>query len=313
MEQVTEFQHVTVLLNEAIEALNIDPDGTYIDGTFGRGGHSRLLLEKLGQNGRLIAFDRDLKAIEEAQKIKDPRFTIIHRPFSELTATLESFDLIGKIDGMLFDLGVSSPQLDDPERGFSFMKKGPLDMRMDATKGITAQEWIAQTDEDTMQFVFKTFGEERFAKKIAHLIVEARTDTPFVTTTDLAQFIANNMPFKDQHKHPATRIFQAIRIVINSELDEVKQVLDSTLTLLKSGGRLSVITFHSLEDRLVKQFITQESKPPAYPKGLPLTETQIQLMSQVKLKFIGKMKPSPIEIDQNPRSRSAMLRIAERI
>lgn len=311
--QIETHQHITVLLQEAIDALEVNPDGVYVDGTFGRGGHSRLLLEKLSPKGRLIAFDRDLRAIEAAKQISDSRFMIVHRPFSQLPATLESLGLVGQIDGMLFDLGVSSPQLDDPERGFSFMKKGPLDMRMDTTQGITAQEWIAKTDAETMQFVFKTFGEERFAKKIAHAIVDVRTETPFVTTLDLAQFIANQMPFKDRHKHPATRIFQAIRIAINSELEEIKQVLESSLTLLKQNGRLSVITFHSLEDRIVKQFIAQESKPKAYPKGLPLTESQIQAMNQVKLKSLGKQKPSTLEIEQNPRSRSAILRIAQRL
>lgn len=313
MDLSDSFQHITVLLNEAIDALHIHPDGIYIDGTFGRGGHSRLLLEKLGSRGKLIAFDRDLCAVEEANKIADPRFSIIHRPFSEISQALESLGLIGKIDGILLDLGVSSPQLDDPERGFSFMKKGLLDMRMDTTKGITAQEWIATTDEETMSFVFKTFGEERFAKKIARLIVTAREETPFITTLDLAQFIADHMPFKERHKHPATRIFQAIRIAINGELDEVKRVLETSLDILKPKGRLSVITFHSLEDRLVKQFIAQESKPKSYPKGLPLTNDQIQSMSQVKLKSLGKMKPSLSEIESNSRSRSAILRIAERL
>ncbi|NVO99296.1 16S rRNA (cytosine(1402)-N(4))-methyltransferase RsmH, partial [Photobacterium damselae subsp. damselae] len=272
-----QFEHVSVLLHESVDGLAIKPDGIYIDGTFGRGGHSRLILSKLGENGRLYSIDRDPQAIAEAQKIDDPRFNIIHGPFSGMEKYMEERDLIGRVDGILLDLGVSSPQLDDAERGFSFMRDGPLDMRMDPTSGQAASEWLATADASDIAWVLKEFGEERFAKRIARGIVEHREDPekePLTRTLQLANLIAQVSPFKDKHKHPATRSFQAIRIYINSELDEIATALNGAVNILAPGGRLSVISFHSLEDRMVKRFMRNKSKGPEIPAGLPLTEEQ---------------------------------------
>ena len=245
-------EHITVLLHEAVEGLAIKPDGIYVDGTFGRGGHSRLILQQLGPNGRLIAIDRDPQAIAEAAKIQDPRFEIVHGPFSGIASYLDERGLLGKVDGFLLDLGVSSPQLDDAERGFSFMKDGPLDMRMDPTSGQSAAEWLARADVDDIAWVLKTFGEERFAKKIGRAIVHDRVEKPFTRTRQLAELIARLIPNKEKNKHPATRSFQAIRIYINSELEEVERAMEGALTVLAPAGRLAIISFHSLEDRLVK-------------------------------------------------------------
>ncbi|XKM13076.1 16S rRNA (cytosine(1402)-N(4))-methyltransferase RsmH [Orbaceae bacterium ac157xtp] len=307
------YQHKTVLLNEAVEALAIKADGIYVDGTFGRGGHSRLILEHLGSNGRLIAIDRDPKALEEAGKIADPRFTIIHGEFSNVQQYIEQLGLSGKIDGFLLDLGVSSPQLDDPERGFSFMRDGPLDMRMDSSKGLSASEWLQQSREEDIAWVLKTFGEERFAKRIARAIVAQNAVAPLTRTLDLANLVAQASPVKDRHKHPATRTFQAIRIYINSELEEVEMALKASIDILAECGRLAVISFHSLEDRIVKQFIVKQSKGPEVPRGLPLTQDQIKSLGQSTLKSLGKVKPTVDEIEQNARSRSAILRIAEKV
>lgn len=307
------YQHKTVLLTEAVDALAIKQDGIYVDGTFGRGGHSRLILEKLGPNGRLIAIDRDLNAIQVAKEIDDPRLTLVHGPFSQVANYVEELGLTGKIDGFLLDLGVSSPQLDDPERGFSFMRDGPLDMRMDCTKGMSASEWLMQSSEEDIAWVLKTFGEERFAKRIARAIVEQNQQKTLTRTLELANLISNASPIKERHKHPATRSFQAIRIYINSELEEVESALRGSLEILNDHGRLAVISFHSLEDRIVKQFIAKQSKGPDIPKGLPLTEEQIKKYGSCTLKSLGKEKPSKQEIDDNARSRSAILRIAERI
>ncbi|WVD65018.1 16S rRNA (cytosine(1402)-N(4))-methyltransferase RsmH [Orbus sturtevantii] len=307
------YQHKTVLLHEAVNALAIKSDGIYVDGTFGRGGHSRLILEKLGPNGRLIAIDRDTKARQEASTINDPRFTFIHGEFSNIKSYIEKLGLIGKIDGFLLDLGVSSPQLDDPERGFSFMRDGPLDMRMDLTKGISASEWLMQSNEDDIAWVLKTFGEERFAKRIARAIIAQNQQSPLTRTLELATLISNASPIKERHKHPATRSFQAIRIYINSELEEVEQALKNSLDILADSGRLAIISFHSLEDRIVKQFMAKQSKGPDIPKGLPLTQEQIKQYGVCSVRLLGKMKPSREEIEVNPRSRSAILRIAERI
>lgn len=306
-------KHVTVLLNEAVEGLAIKPNGIYIDGTFGRGGHSRLILSQLGKQGRLIAIDRDPRAIAEAQTIIDPRFQIIHRPFSEIPIVCEQLELVGKIDGILLDLGVSSPQLDEAERGFSFMRDGPLDMRMDTTRGLSAMEWLAQVSVDDLAWVLKEFGEERFAKRIAQAIVSYNQSAQqkISRTLELAQIIADAVPFKDKHKHPATRSFQAIRIFINSELDELETVLNSALEVLAPEGRLSIISFHSLEDRMVKQFMRKKSKGESVPKGLPILESE--LTRNIPLKTIGKaIMPSEKEIEANPRARSAVLRIAEK-
>lgn len=304
--------HITVLLHEAVGGLAIRPDGIYIDGTFGRGGHSRLILSQLGPQGRLIAIDRDPQAIAEAATIDDPRFQIVHGPFSNVQQYVEELGLTGKIDGFLLDLGVSSPQLDDAERGFSFMHDGPLDMRMDPSSGFSAAEWLQKAEAEDIAWVLKTFGEERFAKRIARAIVERNQSEPMTRTRELAELVAAASPVKEKHKHPATRTFQAIRIYINSELEEIERALDASLTILAPGGRLSVISFHSLEDRIVKRFIRRQSKGPEIPDGLPLTEAQ--LAGGKKMLTIGKaIKPSEEEIAQNARSRSSVLRVAERM
>ena len=312
-----QFEHVSVLLHESVDGLAIKPDGIYIDGTFGRGGHSRLILSQLGENGRLYSIDRDPQAIAEAQKIDDPRFTIIHGPFSGMEKYMEERDLIGRVDGVLLDLGVSSPQLDDAERGFSFMRDGPLDMRMDPTSGVSAADWLAEAEADDIAWVLKEFGEERFAKRIARGIVAYREDPenePLTRTTQLAKLIADVSPFKDKHKHPATRSFQAIRIYINSELEEIETALKGAVNILATGGRLSVISFHSLEDRMVKRFIRKQSKGPEVPAGLPLTEEQIKALGSADLKPVSKaIKPSKNEVSDNARSRSSVLRLAERL
>lgn len=304
--------HITVLLDEAVNGLNIKPDGIYVDGTFGRGGHSRHILSQLGPKGRLLAIDRDPQAIAEANTIHDPRFQILHGPFSKLAEMMEEQGLTGQLDGVLLDLGVSSPQLDDAERGFSFQKDGPLDMRMDPSSGQSAAQWLAHAELDDIAWVLKTFGEEKFARRIARAIVHDRATTPYTRTRPLAEMIARVSPSKDKHKHAATRSFQAIRIYINSELEEIEQALAGSLSVLKPGGRLSVISFHSLEDRLVKRFIRRQEQGPEIPPGLPLTEAQ--LASHRLLKSIGKaQKPSAAEVAANPRSRSSVLRVAERL
>ena len=311
-------EHITVLLHEAVNGLALKENGIYIDGTFGRGGHSRFILSQLSSNSRLIAVDRDPRAIAEAHKIQDSRFQIEHNSFSHIPEICDKLNLVGKIDGILLDLGVSSPQLDEAERGFRFMKDGPLDMRMDTTQGLSAEEWLKQVSIEDLTWVLKTFGEERFAKRIATAIVDfnksaVKNGTEFLSrTSQLAELISQAVPFKDKHKHPATRSFQAIRIFINSELDELESLLNSALDMLAPEGRLSIISFHSLEDRMVKHFMKKQSKGEDIPKGLPLREDQIQ--RNQKLRIIGKaIQPSDAEIQANPRSRSAILRVAERI
>lgn len=306
-----DYQHKTVLLNEAITALAVKKDGIYVDGTFGRGGHSNLILTQLGEKGRLIAIDRDERAQQVAEKVNDPRFTFVHGEFSKTCEYINEMGLSGKIDGFLLDLGVSSPQLDDPQRGFSFMRDGPLDMRMNTCSGLTASEWLLNSDEDHIAWVLKTFGEEKFAKRIARAITEQNQIEPIIRTLELAKIIEDATPKKDKHKHPATRSFQAIRIYINSELEEVEQALNGSLSMLSERGRLAVISFHSLEDRIVKQFISKQSKGPQLPAGLPLTQEQIKQYGSATLTSLGKIKPSQYEIEENPRSRSAILRVAE--
>ncbi|RUO78537.1 16S rRNA (cytosine(1402)-N(4))-methyltransferase [Pseudidiomarina taiwanensis] len=306
-------QHVSVLLHESIDALAIKPDGIYLDATFGRGGHSRAILSQLNNNGRLIALDRDPTAIAAATEFADDsRFQIIHTPFSALAQVLTDLHLHQQLDGILFDLGVSSPQLDDAERGFSFMREGPLDMRMDTTQGETAADFVNHADAEHIAQVLRDYGEERFAWRIAQAIVAQRQQQPYQTTRELAETIAAAVPFKDKHKHPATRSFQAIRMYVNRELDEITQALKAALTGLKVGGRLVVISFHSLEDRLVKRFIRAASTPAKLPAGIPLRDDQIQ--SNLSLRKIGKaQKPSSTEIKANPRARSSVLRVAERL
>lgn len=306
------FKHTTVLLDEAVNGLNIREDGIYIDGTFGRGGHSRLILSQLGEKGQLIAIDRDPQAIAAAAEINDPRFSIVHGPFSALAEYVEERGLTGKIDGVLLDLGVSSPQLDDAERGFSFMRDGPLDMRMDPTRGQSAAEWLMSAEEADIAFVIKTYGEERFGKRIARAIVARNRDQPMTRTKELATVIAAAMPVKDKFKHPATRTFQAIRIWINSELEEIDTALKGALSVLSPGGRLSIISFHSLEDRLVKRFMRDQSRGPQVPAGIPMTESQLKALGGRELKTLGKLIPGEAEVNENPRARSSVLRIAER-
>ena len=306
------FKHTTVLLDEAVNGLNIREDGIYIDGTFGRGGHSRLILSQLGEKGRLIAIDRDPQAIAAAAEITDPRFSITHGPFSALAEYVAERDLVGKIDGILLDLGVSSPQLDDAERGFSFMRDGPLDMRMDPSRGHSAAEWLLHAEEADIAFVLKTYGEERFSKRIARAIVERNREQPMTRTRELAEVISVAMPVKDKFKHPATRSFQAIRIWINSELEEIDIALKGAVEVLAPQGRLSVISFHSLEDRLVKRFMRDQSRGPQVPAGIPMTEHQLRALGGRELKLLGKMSPGDAEVSENPRARSSVLRIAEK-
>lgn len=305
--------HISVLLAEAVDGLNIDPDGCYIDCTFGRGGHSSLILSQLSKQGRLLAIDRDPSAIAAAEKFKDDeRFHIEHQGFAHLADIAEQHELMNKVDGILLDLGVSSPQLDEAERGFSFMKDGPLDMRMDTTRGQTAAQWLAVADVEDITWVLRTFGEEKHAWRIANAIVDAREETPFIRTSQLAKLIKTTAPQREIKKHPATRSFQAIRMYINSELEQIEKALAASLDVLNEGGRLVVISFHSLEDRLVKQFMRKHSQGKQVPRGLPVSETELN--KGKKLQLIGrKLKPSKTEVEINVRSRSSVLRIAQRL
>ncbi|VFP84113.1 Ribosomal RNA small subunit methyltransferase H [Candidatus Erwinia haradaeae] len=307
------FKHIPVLIDEAVNGLNIQPNGIYIDGTFGRGGHSRVILAQLGAGGHLYAMDCDPQAIIAASELTDSRFTIIHGFFSSMAKCMEARGLTRKIDGIILDFGMSSPQIDDAQRGFSFMRDGPLDMRMDPTCGKSAAIWLRYAKEKEISLALRTFGEERFSKRIAHAIVQRNQERLIVRTADLANVINTAIPRKDTFKHPATRSFQAIRIVINNEIEEIKQVLHGALNILKDGGRLSIITFHSLEDRLVKRFIRSHSGRVQIPNGLPISETQIHLLEMHHLKEICKITPSRAEVISNPRARSAVLRVAERI
>lgn len=305
--------HISVLLNEAVDGLAITDNGCYIDCTFGRGGHSSLILSKLSDKGRLIAIDRDPTAIAAAEKFKDDsRFLIEHQGFAALADIAEQHNLTGKVDGILLDLGVSSPQLDEAERGFSFMKDGPLDMRMDTSKGQTAAEWLAVADVEDITWVLRTFGEEKHAWRIANAIVDSRDESPLTRTGELAKLIKTTAPQREIKKHPATRSFQAIRMYINSELDQIEKALAASLDVLAEGGRLVVISFHSLEDRLVKQFMKKHSQGKKVPRGLPISEAELN--KGKKLALIGrKLKPSKTEVEENVRSRSSVLRIAERL
>ncbi len=302
-------QHLPVLASEAIGALAINPDGVYVDGTFGRGGHSRLMLEKLSDRGRLIALDRDPAAIEAGRAIVDARLTLVRAPFSRLAEVLDELG-VDKVDGILLDIGVSSPQLDEAGRGFSFRLEGPLDMRMDPDSGISAADWVAQAEEDEMVEVIRRYGEERFARQIAHAIAAARKISPIRTTSELAQIVAGAVRKREPGQHPATRTFQAIRIFLNRELEELEAVLPVCVQRLKPGGRLAVISFHSLEDRIVKRFMRDEERGPELPRGLPVRAADI---APGRLKRVGKaMRASGEETDMNPRARSAVLRAAER-
>src|SRR6266850_337495 len=297
--------HEPVLLNEAIDALAIRREGTYVDGTFGRGSHSRAILERLGPQGRLIALDRDPEAERAAQEIRDPRFTFVRSAFSALSQALGE----RQVQGMLFDLGVSSPQLDDPRRGFSFRTDGPLDMRMDPMQGESAAEWLAMAEEKTIREVIRDYGEERFAKQIAASIVAARGREPLVRTGQLADLVAKAVRTREPGQDPATRTFQALRIHVNRELEEVSVMLPQAAAHLAEEGRLAVISFHSLEDRIVKRFLQRAARPEV-PRGLPLREAE---MPQPTLRLIGRAtRASEAETRRNPRARSAILRVAAR-
>jgi len=299
----TPWQHTTVLLSEAVDALDLQPDGTYIDATFGRGGHTRLMLSKLSDKGRVIAFDKDPEAIAAAQQIQDPRLSIRHEGFAHLGDLPPA-----SVDGVLMDLGISSPQVDNPARGFSFRHDGPLDMRMDTTRGQSVQEWLAEADIQHIAEVIREYGEERFAVQIAKAIDARRQERGVPSsTTELAQLVADTVKTREPGKDPATRTFQAFRIFINAELEELQQALDATLHVLRPHGRLAVISFHSLEDRIVKQFIAQHARE-VYDRRAPFAPPQV-----MDFKAVQRIKPSEQEIANNPRARSAILRVAERL
>ncbi len=299
----TPWQHTTVLLSEAVDALDLQPDGTYVDATFGRGGHTRLILSKLSDKGRVIAFDKDPEAVAVAQQIQDPRLSIRHEGFAHLGELPPA-----SVDGVLMDLGISSPQVDNPARGFSFRHDGPLDMRMDTTRGQSVQEWLAEADIQHIAEVIREYGEERFALQIAKAIDARRQERGVPTSTaELAQLVADTVKTREPGKDPATRTFQAFRIFINAELEELQQALDASLQVLSPGGRLAVISFHSLEDRIVKQFIAKHSRE-VYDRRAPFAPPQV-----MALESIGRIKPSVQEVAANARSRSAMLRVAQRL
>jgi len=299
----TPWQHTTVLLSEAVDALDLQPDGTYVDATFGRGGHTRLMLSKLSDKGRVIAFDKDPEAVAAAQQIQDPRLSIRHEGFAHLGDLPHA-----SVDGVLMDLGISSPQVDNPARGFSFRHNGPLDMRMDTTRGQSVQEWLAEADIQHIAEVIREYGEERFALQIAKAIDARRQERGVPTSTaELAQLVADTVKTREPGKDPATRTFQAFRIFINAELEELQQALDATLHVLRPHGRLAVISFHSLEDRIVKQFIAQHARE-VYDRRAPFAAPQV-----MDFKAVQRIKPSEQEITSNPRARSAILRVAERL
>jgi len=304
-----ELAHTTVLLHEAIDALAIKPDGIYLDGTFGRGGHSARILEQLGDGGRLIALDKDPAAIAEGKTWSDARFCIVHRGFAQLTEVLREQN-VEKVDGILLDLGVSSPQLDEAGRGFSFRFDAPLDMRMDTSSGMTAAEWLATVDEGLLAEVIRDYGEERFAKRIAKAVVAARAVQPIETTWQLVELVGKAVRTREAGQNPATRTFQAIRIYLNQELEELAQVLPECVTHLKAGGRLAVISFHSLEDRMVKQFMREMSEGDKLPRGVPIRASEVP---PGRMKLVGKaVRPGADELEANPRARSAVMRVAER-
>ena len=308
------FNHITVLLDEAVEALAVRADGCYLDGTFGRGGHSRLILSKLGPQGRLLGFDKDPQAIATGQALaaEDGRFVIVQRSFAELGAETLERGINGKVNGILLDLGVSSPQLDDPERGFSFMNDGPLDMRMDPSRGVSAAEFIASASAEEIARVFKEYGEERFAKRMANAVVARRETQPFERTADLAEVLKVANPAWEKGKNPATRAFQGLRIHVNNELGDLEAGLEAALDALEVGGRLVVISFHSLEDRIVKLFMRKLVKGEGdnLPRNLPVQHKHFE----PKIKLIGKAQfASEAELKANPRSRSAVMRVAEKL
>lgn len=297
---------------EAVDALQVRPDGIYVDGTFGRGGHSREILRRLGPDGRLLGIDRDPQAIASGEALakEDARFAIAHGEFVELSMLVDARGWTGRVNGLLLDLGVSSPQLDDPARGFSFMREGPLDMRMNPQAGESAADFLAKASAEDLEAVFRDLGEERFSRRIAQAIVRARSNRPLQTTTELAELVAASVPAREAGKNPATRVFQALRIYVNRELEQVADVLAQVLAVLAPGGRLAVISFHSLEDRIVKRYVQYHERGPEVPRGMPMLPQAFA----PQLRAVGKMiKASDAEVDQNPRARSAVLRVAERL
>ena len=305
-------EHTTVLLKEAVEALVTDADGFYVDGTFGRGGHSAKLLSKVSENGIVLAIDKDLQAIESGRERfkQDSRLRLVHGSFADMSNFVDDQAHMGKVSGVLLDLGVSSPQLDEADRGFSFMRDGPLDMRMDTSAGLSAAEWIASAEEQEISRVIKEYGEERFARRMASAVVRERSKTPITRTVQLASILAAAHPAWERGKHPATKAFQAIRIFINRELDDLEVLLSRVVDLLQVGGRLVVISFHSLEDRRVKRFIRDQERGIKLPKNLPVRDVE----RGVRLKKVGKaVKPTDLEVGDNIRSRSAVMRVAERV
>jgi len=308
---VNEHHHVPVLLEEALQALQVKQDGVYVDATYGRGGHAREILQRLGAHGQLLVFDRDPQACEDARRKfgADARMKITQGPFSLLERTIDNLGLAGKINGILFDLGVSSPQLDDARRGFSFRADGSLDMRMDPQAGESAADWIRRAEENEIARVIREYGEERFAKRIARAIVSERDIEPITTTRRLAEIVARAVPSREKNKDPATRTFQAIRIHVNRDLEEIREVLPQTIRLLAAGGRLVAISFHSLEDRIVKHFLRAEAKGDDLPPDFPVRHDHFR----PRLKTVGKaIRAGDAEARRNPRARSAVLRVAER-
>ncbi len=304
--------HLPVMMEEVIAALNVRDAGRYIDCTFGRGGHSQAILERLGPDGQLVALDQDpgaIDSVEASTLAADPRFKLVHANFRELAKLACDLDISGKVDGILMDLGVSSPQLDDPSRGFAFLHEGPLDMRMNPGEGVSVADWLATAGEKEIADVIWRYGEERYSRRIARAIVSTRAIRPLRSTRQLAELIEMSVPRRDRHKHPATRTFQALRIHVNRELEALEQALDQAVEVLALGGRLVVIAFHSLEDRIVKRFIRREAQGGPLPKGLPLVEKERNLRLAVK----GKKRPDSLEVARNPRARSAILRVAERL
>ena len=302
--------HLSVLLREAVQALAIKAEGIYVDATFGRGGHSREILARLGPQGRLIALDRDPAAVAAGQSIKDARFELRHAAFSEIGAVLRGLNH-AQVDGVLLDIGMSSPQLDDAERGFSFRFDAPLDMRMDTSRGQTAAEWLGEASQTEIEKVIKNYGEERFAHAIAKAVVAARLERSIATTRQFAALVEKAVRTREPGQHPATRSFQALRIFINQELEELSLALPQCAAHLAPGGRLVVISFHSLEDRIVKRFLREQSQPPQLPKRLPVRSAELP---QPMLRLVSKpVFPTGAEVAANPRSRSAVMRVAEKL
>ena len=311
-EEKGQLQHQSVMLVEAVDALNIEPAGIYIDGTFGRGGHAASILSRLNDDGRLLVLDKDPEAIAEAQKrfSGDPRLIAVQTSFAEVYSVASENGLLGKVNGLLLDLGVSSPQLDDPARGFSFRADGPLDMRMNPDVGQSAAEWLASASAQEISKVLREYGEERFSNRIANAIVNSRQESPILTTKALSELIARVVPSREKHKDPATRTFQALRIFVNQELEDIHRCFNHVLEVLAPGGRLVVISFHSLEDRIAKRFIRDQVRGEKLPAKLPVVDAMVK----GKMKKIGKaQKPSEVEVRSNPRARSAVLRVAEKI